>query len=522
MTEIALASGFGSLRRFNAAFRDTYERAPSALRRLRGDGAAGGELALRLAFRQPYDLDHLLGFLAARALPGVERVDREGYARTVAVEGGAAIVRVRLAADAPGARRRGREAAGALELRIDGAPPSALFRLTADARRVFDLSADPGLVIAGTFAGDPLLGPLVRRRPGLRIPGAWDPFECAVRAVLGQQVSVAAGRTLAPRLVARAGSPLAAPRHGLTHLFPSPAALAASDLSGARPHVGPGPHPARDRARGRGRPPGPALRPRGRRRAPAAARRRRRLDGAVRRAAGAGRAGRVSRGRPRAETRGGTSRPRRSPPAPSSSAPRPGDPGGGTRSFTSGRPRPREAARGRHVRMENEMRYDVIETPIGPLTVAADDAGLRRIFFPSARGGARAGGRLGARRGAVRRARARARRVLRGHAAARSRSRSRPRAPTFQLATWRALTEIPYGTTISYAELARRIGRPAASRAVGAANGANPLPIVVPCHRVIGADGSLTGFGGGLPLKRALLELERAACVAPPRQLRLV
>ena len=116
------------------------------------------------------------------------------------------------------------------------------------------------------------------------------------------------------------------------------------------------------------------------------------------------------------------------------------------------------------------MRYDEIQSPVGPLLVAADDAGLRLI----------------------------------------------------QLATWRALAAIPYGATISYAELARRVGKPAASRAVGAANGQNPLPIVVPCHRVIGKDGSLTGFGGGLPAKRALLELEGAACVAPQGQMRLV
>ncbi len=83
-----------------------------------------------------------------------------------------------------------------------------------------------------------------------------------------------------------------------------------------------------------------------------------------------------------------------------------------------------------------------------------------------------------------------------------------PRGTEFQRRVWRALTGIPYGTTISYGELARRIGRPSASRAVGLANGANPLPIVVPCHRVIGADGSLTGFGGGLPIKRKLLALE--------------
>ena len=83
-----------------------------------------------------------------------------------------------------------------------------------------------------------------------------------------------------------------------------------------------------------------------------------------------------------------------------------------------------------------------------------------------------------------------------------------PRGTEFQRRVWRALTEIPYGKTVSYSELARRIDKPSASRAVGLANGANPLPIIVPCHRVIGADGSLTGFGGGLPIKRKLLELE--------------
>ncbi|HKZ74310.1 MAG TPA: methylated-DNA--[protein]-cysteine S-methyltransferase [Steroidobacteraceae bacterium] len=83
----------------------------------------------------------------------------------------------------------------------------------------------------------------------------------------------------------------------------------------------------------------------------------------------------------------------------------------------------------------------------------------------------------------------------------------------FQLAVWQTLASIPYGATISYAELARRIGNPRASRAVGLANGANPLPIIVPCHRVLGADGSLTGFGGGLDIKRRLLALERSACV---------
>jgi AraC family transcriptional regulator of adaptative response / DNA-3-methyladenine glycosylase II len=226
MTQVAIASGYGSLRRFNAAFLETYGRSPSALRRLRAAAPAAGAIVLRLALRPPYDLDGVLRFLGARAIPGVERVEGSVYARTVAVEGGPAVVEVGRAGtpEKNGAPR-------SLELRVTGAPPSSLLRLTADARRAFDLAADPDEVSAA-LRRDPLLGPLVRRRPGLRIAGAWDSFECAVRAVVGQQVSVEAARTLAARIVERHGVRLPVPVRGLTHLFPSPAALASADLSG--------------------------------------------------------------------------------------------------------------------------------------------------------------------------------------------------------------------------------------------------------------------------------------------------
>ena len=239
MTEIALAAGFGSVRRFNHAFRTTYRRAPRELRGQRRDesAAAGDEVVLRLAYRPPYDWAQVRDFLATRALPGVERVDARGYARTVAAPAGG-----RSAANPPAGGRsadgghaivcvRALEHERALELRVRGAAPAALFQLSAAARRTFDLAADPAR-IALALRGDPLLAPLVDRRPGLRIPGAWDPFECAVRAVLGQQVSVAAGRTLAARVVARVGRPIAGGTDGLTHLFPSPAALAAANLDG--------------------------------------------------------------------------------------------------------------------------------------------------------------------------------------------------------------------------------------------------------------------------------------------------
>jgi AraC family transcriptional regulator, regulatory protein of adaptative response / DNA-3-methyladenine glycosylase II len=222
ITQIAMAAGFGSCRRFNDAFRHTYRRAPRELRRTgRRGGEAGGteEVVLRLAYRPPYDWAHMREFLAARSVAGVERVDARGYARTVACEGGHALIRVNAL---PGE--------DALELRVAGAPPAALLQLSSVARRVFDLAADPQR-IGAELARDALVGPLVRQRPGLRIPGAWDPFECAVRAVLGQQVSVAAGRTFAVRLVERAGTAIRGGDGGLSHLFPDAAALAAADLT---------------------------------------------------------------------------------------------------------------------------------------------------------------------------------------------------------------------------------------------------------------------------------------------------
>ena len=223
ITQIALASGFGSCRRFNDAFRHAYGRAPREVRKAgRRGGLAGSaeEVALRLAYRPPYDWSHVRDFLAARAIPGVERVDERGYARTVACEGGHALICVRAL---PGE--------DALELRVRGAPPAALLQLASVARRVFDLAADPAR-IGVELATDSLVGPLVRERPGLRIPGAWDAFECAVRAVLGQQVSVAAGCTLAKRLVERAGVAIRGGTDGLTHLFPGAANLASANLEG--------------------------------------------------------------------------------------------------------------------------------------------------------------------------------------------------------------------------------------------------------------------------------------------------
>jgi methylated-DNA-[protein]-cysteine S-methyltransferase len=150
-----------------------------------------------------------------------------------------------------------------------------------------------------------------------------------------------------------------------------------------------------------------------------------------------------------------------------------------------------------------------IDSPVGRLLLAGDGASLVQVCFQSGPRPVQPHRSWAADPGPFRAAIAQ----LAEYFAGKRRSFDLPLAPRgteFQRRVWRALTEIPYGKTVSYGELARRIDKPSASRAVGLANGANPLPIIVPCHRVIGADGSLTGFGGGLPIKRKLLALESA------------
>lgn len=152
----------------------------------------------------------------------------------------------------------------------------------------------------------------------------------------------------------------------------------------------------------------------------------------------------------------------------------------------------------------------IVDSPVGPLSIAADGRGLRAIEFRDNRHPVRRGEDWHAGDSLLLR---RARAQLGEYFAGRRRGFDLPLSPQgtpFQLSVWHALATIPYGQTLSYAGLASRLGRPGAMRAVGAANGRNPLPIVLPCHRVIGADGSLTGFGGGLPTKQFLLKLEGA------------
>ncbi len=222
MTQVALAAGYGSVRRFNDAIRSSWGRSPRTLRSRRGaraEALRAGTL-LRLPFRRPYDWDGVLGFLGARAIPGVEEVRDGAYRRVVRLEKKPSIVEVR-----PG------PAGELLHARLWLSHPVPLLPVAARLRRLFDLEADPVAIRRG-LGRDPLLRAAARRHPGTRVPGAWDPFELAVRAILGQQVSVRAASTLAGRLVERFGRYLASPLPGssLRSAFPTPAVLAEADL----------------------------------------------------------------------------------------------------------------------------------------------------------------------------------------------------------------------------------------------------------------------------------------------------
>jgi len=218
VSEIAYASGFASLRRFNDAFRGRYGLPPTQLRRAASAPAAGGSspelLTLRLDYRPPYDWTGILGFLRARALRGVESVTAEAYRRTVSLGGHTGWIQVR---HAPA------KSALLVDLATSLTPvlPALLGRL----RNLFDLGARPDL-IADTLGADQLLAGAIAKNPGLRVPGAFDGFELALRAILGQQVTVKAAAVLAGRLAEAFGTPVETPHAELSRAAPTPERIA--------------------------------------------------------------------------------------------------------------------------------------------------------------------------------------------------------------------------------------------------------------------------------------------------------
>ncbi|MDQ1733114.1 MAG: AraC family transcriptional regulator [Pseudonocardiales bacterium] len=224
--DIAFAAGFSSIRQFNDTVREVFATTPSALRAAHRNGRAEpGVLELRLPFRAPMDLNTTLGFLAARAIPGVEVISEEGYGRTLPLPHGPALVWLRDGGD---------HVRATLKMTDHRDLAAAVARI----RRLLDLDADP-VAVDQTLSCQAALAPLVRQRAGLRSPGAVDPFEMVVRAIVGQQVSVAGARTILGRLAAAHGTEVFADQAGTQgaavcwRMFPTPQALseiAAEDL----------------------------------------------------------------------------------------------------------------------------------------------------------------------------------------------------------------------------------------------------------------------------------------------------
>lgn len=220
--QIALSAGFGSVRRFNALFRARYSLSPTTLRRQSDVAAVPGKtdtLRLRLTYRPPFAWHEMLEYLSRRAVPGVEHTDpdRSLYARTVVFGEGAGWVQVEPSSSGSW-----------LEVTMPAALAGISWPILTRLRAQFDLDANPANIDTHLRA-DPLLAPSIKLHPGLRVPGAWDTFELAVRAVLGQQISVAGASTLAARLAAKFGQPVETPFVYLNRLTPTARTLASAE-----------------------------------------------------------------------------------------------------------------------------------------------------------------------------------------------------------------------------------------------------------------------------------------------------
>jgi len=219
MGQIAIASGFGCVRRFNAGIRKVYHRTPTQIRHLarQKNMQPEDQYLFRLHFRPPYHWEGMLTFLAARATPGVEVVEAGSYRRSISLNGSDGYFEISF--------NEGRDA---LMARIEFGDPHSLFFIIERIRKMFDLGADWAGIVQ-SLRSDPVLASSVEADPGLRVPGSWNGFELAVRAILGQQITVKGATALAGRMVSSFGKPFCGVS-GLTHLFPPPEVLADAKL----------------------------------------------------------------------------------------------------------------------------------------------------------------------------------------------------------------------------------------------------------------------------------------------------
>jgi AraC family transcriptional regulator of adaptative response / DNA-3-methyladenine glycosylase II len=222
MTNIAFASGFGCVRRFNAAIRKTYNRTPTQIRRLHKAVQPEDQYLFHLRFRPPYQWKSMLAFFAAHAVPGVETADVKSYRRSISLNGFHGYFEVSLD-----------EEQKALAVRVQIADPRSLYLIIERIRRMFDLNAD-WAAITQSLGTDPELAARIKAKPGLRVPGCWDGFELTIQAILGQRMAVKGAIALSGRIVRSFGQPvssLSAAAGGFSHLFPTPEILADAKLS---------------------------------------------------------------------------------------------------------------------------------------------------------------------------------------------------------------------------------------------------------------------------------------------------
>ena len=212
-----MASGFSSLRRFNALMKEHYRMSPTGLRRKAGDSEGSDAITLRLGYRPPLAWEELISFLGTRAIAGVESIAEGHYRRSVGVEAGG-IPRTGWIEVSHNDRRH------ALEVRLDGTLLRVIPQILARVKHLFDLSAHPVEITAA-------LGTLAQDRPGLRVPGAFDGFEIAVRAIMGQQITVKAASTLAGRFAKTFGEPVKTPFRDIHLIFPRPQQIAECNVS---------------------------------------------------------------------------------------------------------------------------------------------------------------------------------------------------------------------------------------------------------------------------------------------------
>jgi len=496
VTSVALASGFRSLRRFNALLKQRYRMTPTELRKnqQRPVSENFSEFSFRLSYRPPFDWDRLLGFLSLRAIPHVETVHDGSYFHTVHVE------------------RKDRKFTGSIEVRNEAAQNMLSVRLS-DAllpvcavvlervKRLFDLHADPTAI-------DKALGSLAAKRPGLRLPGSFDGFEMAVRAILGQQISVAGARTLAGRLALRFGAPLRTSLPSLTHLFPSSQRIATTTVNeiaklgiiGQRAKT----LIALAKAVARGElllEPG------------------RRIEttlGQLRKIPGIGewtaqyiamRALSWPDAFPHTDLGIRKALAENNPARILALAEKMAPLAGLRDSSPLDQP-------DRKTKMTYS--YKTTKSPVGYLKLVATDKGLAAVLWENENPTRVPLSPLIDNK--THPVLLETERQLQEYFAGKRTSFSiklDPVGTEFQNKVWRALSEIPFGETRSYGQIAKRIGNANAMRAVGAANGKNPISIIVPCHRVIGASGKLTGFAGGLKIKAQLLALETNTGLIP-------